>query len=254
MEIRGKFGNSLAGRLIKFEIFPLSFEEFLIFKQKENLANLVGKLINFESINNELRFFYKEFLQFGGYPKVVLTNGVEMKRAYLRQLFESYIQKDIKDIGKIRDVESFNMLIKVLAHQAGNLVNISELSSKIGISSPTLREWLLLLENTFVIKFIRPYAKSVRGELTKTPKLFFVDNGIRNFCEENFEITGNGFENCFFAYLNNAYKAEHLNFYRTKDKQEIDFILNGDPYELKLSYAGKRLTALKYFEEKYGKK
>lgn len=86
------------------------------------------------------------------------------------------------------------------------------------------------------------------------PKVFFIDNGLRNAIYENYEITGNSFENTFFAHINNAYKAKSINFYRTKDKQEIDFVLDGKPYELKESYTGKNLTALNAFHEKYQQK
>ena len=85
------------------------------------------------------------------------------------------------------------------------------------------------------------------------PKVFFIDNGIRNFIDNDFELTGNSFENSFFNYLNNSYKYEKIHFYRTQDKKEIDFILDANPYELKLSYNGKPLTALNYFKEKYDK-
>jgi len=86
------------------------------------------------------------------------------------------------------------------------------------------------------------------------PKMFFIDNGIRNFIDGDFESNGSSFENIFFNYINNSYKVDKINFYRTQDKKEIDFILDGHPYELKLNYSGKNLTALRYFEEKYNKK
>jgi predicted AAA+ superfamily ATPase len=68
------------------------------------------------------------------------------------------------------------------------------------------------------------------------PKVFFIDNGIRNFIDNNFDLSGNGFENSFFNTINHGYKADKINFYRTQDKKEIDFILDGKPYELKLHY------------------
>jgi len=253
LDIRGKFKDSLVGRLIKFEIFPLSFEEFLIFKKKENLANMIGKAIDFEIVNNELRFFYEEFVTFGSYPKVVLANDIELKKTYLKQIYDTYIQKDIKDIGKIRELEKFNKLIRILANQAGNLVNVSELSKTVGASINTINEWIFLLENTFVIKQITPFSNNLRGELTKMPKMFFVDTGLKNCIENSYEITGGTFENSFFTYINHAYKAEKINFYRTQDKKEIDFILNSSvPYELKQSFSGNKLIALDHFKSNYG--
>ena len=251
LEIRGKLKDSLVGRLMKFEIYPLAFEEFLSFKGKDNLAQMTGKPIGFEMVNNELRFYYEEFTTYGSYPKVVLANEVELKKAYLKQIHESYIQKDIKDIGKIREVDKFNRMVRILASQAGNLLNISELSRTAGVTINTINEWLFLLENTFVVKLIRPFSGNIRSELSKMPKLYFIDTGLKNSIENSFEITGNGFENSFFSYVNHGYKTEKLSFYRTQDKKEIDFIVDGTPYELKTAYKGGKLTALDYFKENY---
>ena len=146
------------------------------------------------------------------------------------------------------------MLLKLLANQSWNLLNITELSNTINVMTKTLSEWLFLLENTFVIKLITPFSNNLRWELTKMPKIFFIDNWIRNFIDNNFDFTWNSFENSFFNYINNSYKSEKINFYRTQDKKEIDFILDEKPYELKLSYNWKKITALDFFYEKYNKK
>ncbi len=254
LEIRWKLNDYLVWRMIKFDIYPLSFQEFLIFKNKENLAKLTGKKVNLDIINNELKFFYQEYMTFWWYPKIVLANEIEIKKEYLKQIYNTYIQKDIKDIGKIKEIEKFNKLIKLLANQSWNLVNLSEISNTIWITINTLNERIFLLENTFVIKLITPFSGNLRWELTKMPKIFFIDNWIRNFCDNNFNLVWNSFENSFFNYINNSYKASKINFYRTQDKKEIDFVLDEIPYELKLNYNGKNSTALNYFLEKYGKK
>jgi uncharacterized protein len=254
LEIRWKLNDSLVWRMIKFDIYPLSFQEFLIFKNKGNLANLVEKKIDLDIINNELQFFYEEYMTFGGYPKIVLANEKEIKKEYLKQIYNTYIQKDIKDIWKIKELEKFNKLIKLLANQSWNLVNLSEISNTVWINIKTLNEWIFLLENTFVIKLITPFSGNLRWELTKMPKIFFIDNWIRNFCDNNFDLIWNSFENSFFNYINNSYKASKINFYRTQDKKEIDFVLDEVPYELKLNYNWKNSTALNYFFEKYDKK
>lgn len=252
LEIRGKLGDSLVGRLIKFEIFPLSFQEFLLFKDQPNLAKLVGTPIDLQLINDQINFFYQEYIRFWAYPKVVLAKTPEIKKEYLKQIYTTYVEKDIKDIGKIRELEKFNLLIKLLAHQTGNLVNLSEISNTINITTQTLNERLFLLEHTFVIKLLTPFSSNLRGELTKMPKVFFIDNGLRNACDKGFDfLEGKSFENSFFNYIQNGYKAEKLNFYRTQDKKEIDFIIDWIPYEVKLAYNGKNLTALNFFTQKY---
>ena len=114
---------------------------------------------------------------------------------------------------------------------------------------PTLNNRFALLENTFIIT-IFPYAGNIRWELIKTPKIFFIDNWIRNYSAKDFSLNWALFENSFFCYVNNAYKAEHINFFRTKEQQEIDFILDNIPYELKLKYEWKWLLALSNFEKK----
>jgi predicted AAA+ superfamily ATPase len=251
LDIRWKMKDSLAWRLLKFDIFPLSFEEFLIFKWKDNLAKLVWKTQDLDIINNDLKFYYKEYAKYWWYPKVVLANYAEIKEEYLKQIYGTYIQKDIKDIWKIREVDKFNKVLKLFANQSWNLVNSREISKTIWVSVNTLNEWIFLLENTFVLKFIKPFSTNIRWEITKMPKVFFIDNGIRNFIDENFELTWNSFENSFFEYINSAYKNKNINFYRTQNKQEIDFVLDWKPFELKLSYNWNNLTALKNFEEKY---
>ena len=248
LEIRGKLKDSLAGRMLKFEIYPLSFEEFLRFKEKNELANAIGKQDIPQYIEVQIKEYFKEYLRFWWYPKMALTNGEIYKKAYLKQIVDNYISKDIKDIGKIRDIDGFNRLLHVLASQIWNLLNISELSNKIGVNLETIRNWIALLENTFVVKRIYPYSWNIRWELIKTPKIFFIDTGIRNYILDDYEISGSVFENGFFSYIQNAYYTEHINFFRTKDKQEIDFILDGIPYELKLTYTGKWLLALSKFE------
>lgn len=86
------------------------------------------------------------------------------------------------------------------------------------------------------------------------PKLFFIDNGLRNCIDESYELTGSSFENSFFNHIQNSYTYSKINFYRTQDKKEIDFVLDSNPYELKLHYNGKNNTALRYFEQKYYKR
>lgn len=254
LEIRGKLHDSLVGRIIKFEILPLSFEEFLIFKNKENLAKNIGKQISLSIINNEIKFFFEEYTKFWWYPKIALENNANIKKEYLKQIFDSYIQKDIKDIWKIKEIEKFNKALKILADQSWSLLNISEISNTIGITQNTLNERLFLLENTFVIQLIRPFSNNIRWELTKMPKIFFIDNGIRNFINNSYEIEWNSLENSFFSHINNSYKFKKIQFYRTQDKKEIDFILDWEPYEVKTNYKGKSLTPLNYFWEKYNKK
>src|SRR3989344_4467695 len=147
-EIKKKFKQSLAGRTVDFELYPLSFEEFLIFKEKNYKLNKD----NTKALNDELLGLAGDYIKFGGYPKIVLENSEEKKQVYLGQIINTYVRKDIRDIGNIRNISSFNKLIELLASQSGQLLNILEISNTLKINRETLLEYLDLLENTFIIK------------------------------------------------------------------------------------------------------
>ncbi len=222
-EIRKKFKESLAGRTVTFELYPLDFEEFLIFKNKK--YSLTKE--NSKTINEELIPLAEEFIRFGGYPKIALEDSIERKTAYLYQIIDTYVKKDIRDIGNIRDIEAFNKLLEVLASQTGCLLNVSELSNTLKISRITIIEYLELLEKTFIIKKISPYHKNLRSELTKNQKIFFLDTGMAHLLwlkEFPKELLGNMFETAVFAELiKSGFK---VNFWRTTAKQEVDFVIS----------------------------
>lgn len=223
-EIKKKFKESLVGRTVNFELYPLSFEEFLIFKEKT--YKLKSK--NAKQINNELIILAEEYIKFGGYPKIVLEKSEEKKQTYLSQIINTYIRKDIRDIGNIRNISSFNKLLEVLASQSGQLINVLELSNTLDMSRETVSEYLDLLENTFIIKRITPFHKNLRSELSKNPKIYFLDTGMMHLLwlkEFPKVILGNVFET--FVFLELMKSGRRINFWRTTNKQEVDFVLTG---------------------------
>ncbi len=250
--IKSKFKDSLVGRIIDLEIFGLSFKEFLNFKElKYNLATTS------ELANAELKKIYNEYILYGFYPQVVLTDKLKMKEVYIKGIIEKYIYKDIKDLANIKDVKKFNNLLKCLASQTGQLVNVNELSDTLNIARQTIEEYLFILENTYIIKLINPFYKNMRSELTKMPKIYFEDLGILNILKNkklSTEFDGNFFENSVYTYLRRKFNVDDLNFWRTKSKQEVDFIINNKkpiPMEVKLSYNDKLMKNLISFGKKY---
>ena len=138
-EIKSKFKDSLAGRTLEFEIFPLSFEEFMVFKGKP----LYGFDFTLKKIE-ELKLYFKEYVLYGGYPKIVLTDDLNLKEKYLNQLIDTYIKKDIRDLASIKDIYKFNKLLEVLSSQSGNILNIYELSNLTQLSKQTVEKYLFL--------------------------------------------------------------------------------------------------------------
>lgn len=252
--IKKKFSNSLVGRTVNFEIFPLSFEEFLLFK---NYPFSMEKHYTQKKII-ELKEFYKEYVLCGGYPKIALTVNKKMKEKYLQQIIDTYIKKDIRDLAEIKDIHKFNRLLEVLASQTGQLLNVIELANTCKIAKQTVEHYLFLLEQTYILRLVRPFSSNLRSELSKMPKIFFYDTGLAQMLWlKNIpnEILGQIFEASIFSELIKKYGVEKIYFWRTIDKKEIDFILKYNnktlPIEVKLNFAQSRLTAIKYFNEKY---
>jgi len=251
--IKSKFKDSLVGRTIDLEIFGLSFQEYLNFKDlKYNLNNIKSQLIH-----DELSRHYLDYLLYGSYPQIVLTNSLETKELYLNNIIEKYIYRDIKDLAEIKDLEKFNSLIKFLASQTGSLVNINELSDSLDIARQTIDQYLFILENTYIIKLIKPFHNNIRSELTKMPMVYFEDLGILNILrnkELSNKIDGHIFENSIYNYLRRKTKTSNIYFWRTINKQEIDFIIKQKdiiPLEAKYSYRDKFMKNLLYFTKNY---
>jgi len=250
-EIKKKFKESLVGRTVNFELYPLNFEEFLMFKGKGYKLNKE----NTDAINSELIGFAEEYIRFGGYPKIVLENSEEKKQTYLSQIISTYVRKDIRDIGNIRNISSFNKLLEILASQSGQLLNVLEISNTLKINRETILEYLDLLENTFMIKRITPFHKNLRSELSKNPKVFFLDTGMMHLLwlkEFPKVVLGNVFETFVFLELMKLNKK--INFWRTTNKQEIDFIIkNKELYAIEVKYNFQNLdnSSLRFFSKEY---
>ncbi|MDO9348254.1 MAG: DUF4143 domain-containing protein, partial [Anaerolineales bacterium] len=152
----------------------------------------------------DLQSLYAEFALYGGYPKIVLTAEVDMKERYLQQIIDTYIRKDIRNLAEIKDITKFNRLLEMLAAQSGNLLNVSELSNSCGLAYQTIERYLFLLEQTYIIRRVRPFSRNMRSELTKTPKVFFYDTGLMQMLwlkRLQKELLGAVFETSLFAEL-----------------------------------------------------
>ncbi|MBU1084404.1 MAG: ATP-binding protein, partial [Candidatus Omnitrophica bacterium] len=253
-DIQSKFKDSLVGRTVDFEIFNLSFSEFLEFK--EYVFN--EKNVFSDKKVEELRGLFLEYVLYGGYPKIVLSPEVHRKEKYLQQIIDTYVRKDIRDLADVKDIDKFNKLVEILAAQSGNLLNITELSNTCGIAKQTVERYLFILENTYILKQVRPYHKNIRSELFKVPKIFFYDSGLMQMLwlkKLQKEVLGSVFETAVFSELVKKYHKNSVLYWRTADKKEIDFILrdkNGIlPIEVKLNFQQFNSSSIRYFNKKY---
>ncbi len=250
-----KFKDSLAGRKILFNLFPLSFKEFLRFKKERGLSESDFRNLTI-SEKDAIIPYYIEYLTYGGFPKVVLS-PVEEKVEILRDLAFSYIKKDMFEAG-VRHEESFFKLLKIFASQIGGLVNIFELATTLGISKTAVENYLYIMKKSFHISLISPFYKNPRKELTKMPKVYFIDTGLRNFFRNNFkpiinrEDRGDLFENAVFRQLMENNYVDEIKFWRTTNQKEVDFIVNEThAYEVKYQIKSVKSSSYKYFLEHY---
>ncbi|MEW6214917.1 MAG: ATP-binding protein, partial [Nitrospirota bacterium] len=186
LEFKAKFKETLAGRKRIFQLPPFSFHEFLTAKEKY-LADYLKRRRKLIFIDQKrLLTLFKEYMTFGGYPRIVLSESKEEKRYLLHEIYSSYVEKDAVGFFEIKNKTAYNRLMKLLAAQIGQLINIGELSAHLGIDRGTVERYILALENTFIIKKISPYFKNPRQEIIKAGKIYFLDLGIRNLVLENF--------------------------------------------------------------------
>lgn len=231
LELKANFQDSLVGRKVTFEILPLDFEEFLQFQAFSDIEYLTRADVPLD-IMKKFDHALEEFLIYGGMPAVVMQQDREKKTILLGEYINTYINKDVRAIGKIDNIATFNNFIKIMASQIGNLLNVSELSNTLNLDRRTLVKYLDLLEQTFVMYKISPYLGNVRSQITKMQKIYYFDSGIRNAIMNNFSAlkdrtdAGALFEN--FVYM--EYKKiikEQVFFYRTTGGAEIDFVFEG---------------------------
>lgn len=250
-----KFKDSLSGRKRIFNLWTLSFREFLRFKEEMELSEK-----NFDNLTlsekEKIMFYYQEYLIWGGYPRVVLSS-IDEKEEILRDIAYSYIKKDIFE-ANIRYESVFYKLFKILAFQIGNLVNNSELSSTLMVSRTLIEDYILLMQKSFHIRLINPFFKSLRKEITKMPKVYFLDLGLRNFLIKDFKTfherqdKGQILENALFRQLIEKYEVDEIKFWRTTSKNEVDFIIEGkNAYEVKVNPHRFQKGKLKSFIETY---
>ena len=258
-----QFNDSLAGRKRIFQMGTLDFEEFLLFKNKKNLIKELTLIKNkTKSIyENELWALMDEFINYGGYPAVVLEKNVDLKIELLKDIRDSYIKRDVLESG-VSDQGKFFRMLLLLASQSGNLLNVNELSNTLRITNATVENYLYILQKCFHITLVKPFYNNLRKELTKMPKVYINDLGLRNVLINYFSPLeqradkGQVLENFAFRLLTEKYDENQLKYWRTADGNEVDFVvetsfMNGFAVEVKFNAQEAKTSKYKKFIENY---
>lgn len=239
--IKNKASESLAGRKIEYRLFPLTFSEYLVQR------NIVGdlsylflqflaegkKLDNHKVYPFDLTALLDTILIFGLYPGLISHPNDQI---YLKNLIDSVVFKDLLELSLIENRSAALNLLKLLAYQIGSLVNYTEISSRLGIDVKTVKRYVDLFEQSYILFRLLPFSHKKRDEIGKMPKVYFYDVGLRNALIDNFSSTtirpdaGALFENFIIA---EAAKANYygnfgfaLHYWRTRQGSEIDLVLS----------------------------
>jgi uncharacterized protein len=259
-----EIASFLVGRAIFFTLYPFSFGEYLSYKDeklynlwKSNHQKLIAFIKNGTDVKTKPLIFEKElqeaiqnYLIYGSYPAIVISKP-EFKKDRLLAIIDTYIEKDIIKHLQIGNFLEFKNLIKIFSLQIGNIINYSSLLNDAKMNYADLKKYTGILENTFIIKLQQPFSTNRISEIKKSPKVFFVDLGLRNSLIADLRLIGYRqdrgaiIEN--FVWQNLYFRNNELNFWRTKQQAEVDFIYRIDneiiPIEAKdQQYSKPKLT------------
>ncbi len=249
LELCGDMAKFLVGRVFFFEVFPFSFHEFLTTKDSR-LANiyqeknrqikqfmLIGSSQNIETadiFHKEFISPLNEFLTFGGYPAVVTAQDAETKRIILKNIYDTYVSKDVIEFLRVSDPSKYRCIARTLAALTGKILNFNEVSKTCQSYYKETKKTISTLQETYITQLIQPFHKNPLTELKKNPKVYFYDTGLRNYILNNFNPlekrtdAGNLAENHVFLALRNSFPDKTINYWRTTNKAEVDFIINLD--------------------------
>lgn len=248
-ELRAGINQSLAGRTAVLKLLPLSLKELSESGESMDVDDLIWK---------------------GFYPRIY-DKDVPPNQAY-SDYFETYVERDLRSIENIRNLDSFRLFVKLCAGRVGQLLNLSSLSNEAGVSHSAVREWLSILQASYIVFTLAPYhPRSLNKRLVKSPKLYFYDVGLAAWLcgiEElrhlqNHPLRGNLYENMVVAdvlkWRWNRGKSNNLSFYRDSNANEVDLIYEtgGKPVPIEIksgkTVSGDYFKGLKHFATEMGK-
>ena len=242
--IKNLFPESMAGRKLIFEIYPLTFSEFLVFKEvPQNTAPTFSEKAALKNnvSYSKLSPFYNEYLEYGGFPKVVLEKGRERKKALLSELFTSYYENDVKSLADFKDTSKLRDLILLIIPRVGSRIEVAKLASSLSVTRQTVYSYLSFLQKTYFISLVSKFCGSIDRQAAGTQKLFLCDVGMVNSLGKTSEEQL--LEQSVFQNLHLDHK---LHFYNKEGKSEIDFIVDGKiALEVKTSVSKRDIDHLK---------
>jgi predicted AAA+ superfamily ATPase len=214
-EVSNSINQSLAGRTALLKLLPFSLNE-------------ITDNYGYPGID--------QLIYSGFYPRIY-DQKLQPTQA-LADYFETYVERDLRQLIQIKNLSSFQKFVKLCAGRTGQLLNLNSLGNDVGISHTTAREWLTILEASYIVFLLEPFHRNIKKRLIKSPKIYFYDVGLACYLLgieslsqlETHPLRGNLFENMvvieILKYRYNQGKRNNLNFYRDSIGNEVDVIYN----------------------------
>lgn len=226
-------GDTLAGRIIQLSMWTLSSKE-INHKDENVIENLIKQKFDMEKLSSRTMI---ENIINGGYPDALKIQNPRMKYFWFSSYISTYIERDVRDLGEIRNLANFIKLFNLLAPRSANIFKTSELANTSQLSEASVSNYLYLLTLVYQIQKLQPFSANFSKRFIKSPKIYFTDSGMLShllnvYTNDDFNTSahkGKIVETYVFSELTKhiSYGDKNVNLfhYRTNDKKEIDFIL-----------------------------
>lgn len=244
IDLRKKVGDSLAGRTAIVHMTSLSFAEIAGYPQfgefEPKIRYLQGKMANPGIVHRTRKRIFEDIYR-GGMPEYIASE--KNRNAFFTSYVETYLGKDVAGLVTQDKIPSFFSFMQLLALRTACPLNCSDLANKLGVSVPTVKNWIDILVTTKIIVLLEPYAKNLSNRIVKTPKVYFLDTGLCSFLGrwpnaeslENGPLSGEYYETYVISeilksFYNQGYNPDLISekqvyYYRDRDQREIDFII-----------------------------
>ncbi|MBF0490287.1 MAG: ATP-binding protein [Candidatus Omnitrophica bacterium] len=243
--------ESLAGRIAILHLYPFGIDEALHLTDSKikNIEDYINDFKKATKIKSD-KISVGDWILKGGYPES-LSSDKETRKIWFKSYVQTYLDKDVRGNIKESNLRDFERFIQLIAARTAQDINTAELSRELGVSLPTIKQWLTLLEASGLIFFVMPYHNNFGKRVLKTPRCYFMDTGLVCYLVGLQEaehalkgpMAGALFETACVAQLYKRLSTwgdeKHLYFYRSTDGIEVDILLESEnnlyPIEIKLS-------------------
>lgn len=218
-----EYASLFTGRMLNFELYPLSFEEFLGFKK------FITDKFTFVEKQEEVKELLREYLIYGGFPEVALENDVTKKILLMKNYFETIRDKDIIKQFKLKEYKKFERLTFFLSSNLAKEVSAKGLAGVVKLSPSVVNNYFDLLEMAYFFFFLNHFAYSIKSQITFPRKCYCVDTGLSNAVSFKFsENLGRVYENAVFLELKRRQTLNPMTeiyYWKNPQQQEVDFVI-----------------------------